>query len=72
MVKFFRDFYCEEEGMGTVEIVIIIAVLVAVALIFKNTITDFATILMENVFNTTNAEDATSSNTGSLMNGAGE
>lgn len=39
MKNLFKRFWKEEEGMGTVEIVIIIAVLVAVALIFRGAIT---------------------------------
>lgn len=52
MTKFLKEFWYEEEGMGTVEIVIIIAVLVAVALIFKGAIMGFATKLMNNAFST--------------------
>jgi len=33
-----KDFINEEDGMGTIEIVIIIAVLVGVALIFKDSV----------------------------------
>lgn len=40
-----------ESGMGTVEIVIIIAVLVVVALVFKDGITNFVTQIIDNVFN---------------------
>ena len=39
-----------EEGMGTVEIVIIIAVLVGLALIFRDAILKFATGVMEALF----------------------
>jgi len=39
-----------EEGMGTVEIVIIIAVLVGLALIFRDAIIDFATGVMSALF----------------------
>lgn len=45
-----KRFWREEDGMGTVEIVIIIAVLVAIALIFKDSITQFAKKLMEKFF----------------------
>ena len=40
----------EEDGMGTVEIVIIIAVLVGIALIFRDAIINFAVKLMKNIF----------------------
>jgi K+ transporter len=40
----------EEDGMGTVEIVIIIAVLVGLALIFRDAIITFATNVMKALF----------------------
>lgn len=43
-------FWKEEDGMGTVEIIIIIAVLVAIALVFKDGITKFVKDLMSNFF----------------------
>jgi len=39
-----------EDGLGTVEIVIIIAVLVGIALIFRDAIINFVTGIMEGVF----------------------
>ncbi|MGI6776774.1 MAG: Flp1 family type IVb pilin [Acetivibrionales bacterium] len=50
MISFIRSHLKKEEGMGTVEIVIIIAVLVGIALIFRDAIIDFVTGIMENVF----------------------
>ena len=44
--KFLRD----EEGMGTVELVLIIAALVVVALLFRNTIMDFVNDQMKGIF----------------------
>ncbi len=38
-LKGFREFLVEEDGMGTVEIVLIIVVLVGLVVIFKNQIT---------------------------------
>ena len=38
MLKLVKGFLKEEEGMGTVEIVLIIAVLVAIALLFNSSI----------------------------------
>jgi Flp pilus assembly pilin Flp len=46
LINFLKD----EEGLGTVEIVIIIAVLVGIALIFRDAIIKFVTQIMENVF----------------------
>lgn len=37
--KNFRQFLCEEDGMGTVEIILIIVVLIGLVIIFKNQIT---------------------------------
>ncbi len=55
MVKLFKDFWYEEDAMGTVEIVIIIAVLVAIAIIFKDSIYNFASDMMKKVFTSDNA-----------------
>jgi Flp pilus assembly pilin Flp len=46
-----KRFAKEEDGMGTVEIVIIIAVLVGLALIFRDAIIRFATDVMDALFN---------------------
>lgn len=43
-------FIREEDGLGTVEIVVIIAVLVGIALIFRDAIIKFVTGIMESVF----------------------
>lgn len=40
----------EEWGMGTVELVIIVAVLVGIALIFRHYIFDFVQDIMANIF----------------------
>lgn len=40
-----------EDGIGTLEVVVIIAVLLAVALLFRTQIMEFATSLLEQVFN---------------------
>jgi hypothetical protein len=45
-----KKFSKGEEGLGTVEIVVIIAVLVGIALIFRDAIIKFAVRIMENVF----------------------
>lgn len=38
MLKTFKDFWKEEDGMGTVEIILIIVVLVGLVIIFKGQI----------------------------------
>ncbi len=50
MLQMLKAFMKDEEGLGTVEIVIIIAVLVGVALIFRNTIFKFARDLISKMF----------------------
>lgn len=49
-MKNLKAFWSEEEGMGTVEIVLIIAVLVAIVLIFRTAIMTFITNAVESVF----------------------
>lgn len=53
-----KKFYQEEEGMGTVEIVMIIGALLCIALLFKNTLIDFVKDLMKNVFKTEGADNS--------------
>ena len=48
-------FKLNRKGMGTVEIIIIIAVLVALALLFKTFILDMAETIFDKIRNTTNA-----------------
>jgi len=50
MSALLKRFWHEEDGMGTVEIVIIIAVLVGLALIFRDAIINFATNIMRALF----------------------
>ncbi len=44
--EFWKRFYEEEDGMGTVEIILIIVVLVGLVIIFKSQISD----LVESIF----------------------
>jgi len=46
-----------KKGMGTVEIVIIVAVLVGVALIFREAILNFVTDMIDGIFNDTEIID---------------
>ena len=48
-LKTFRDFLQEEEGMGTVEIILIIVVLVGLVLIFREQITEIVNGLFEKI-----------------------
>lgn len=45
-VKGLKELWTEEEGMGTVEIILIIVVLVGLVLVFKEQITD----IVDNLF----------------------
>lgn len=63
MLKIINDFIREEDGLGTVEIVIIIAVLVGVALIFRDSLIKFVTGIVDNVFNSNNINSSIDSET---------
>ncbi len=54
MSNVFTRFIKEEDGLGTVEIVIIIAVLVGIALIFRHSIVKFVTKIIDQVFGNDN------------------
>ncbi|MCI9146709.1 MAG: hypothetical protein HFG73_00370 [Hungatella sp.] len=45
-----KRFYEEEEGMGTVEMVMIIAALMCIALLFRRELTEFGENIMKTVF----------------------
>ncbi len=49
-MELMKQFWKEEDGMGTVEIVMIIAALMCIALLFRQTITDFASTIISQVF----------------------
>jgi len=49
-----KSFIQEEEGMGTVEVVLIIVVLIALVAIFKKSLTDLANKLLKKVTNNAN------------------
>lgn len=50
MCKLIKNFFKEEDGMGTVEIILIIAVLVGIALVFRNQIINFVNGIMSSIF----------------------
>ena len=50
MLSLVKGFVKDEEGMGTVEIVVIIAVLVTVALIFRKAITQWVQDTLADIF----------------------
>ena len=51
-----RNFWDEEEGMGTVEMVLIIAALVCVALLFREALVNFIKDALGNVFGSDTTE----------------
>lgn len=57
MKELWTRFWQEEEGFGTVELVILIGVLVAIALLFRSTIITFLKDLMNKVFNVNDVPD---------------
>ena len=46
MLKTWKDFWKEEDGMGTVEVILIIVVLISLVMIFKEQLTK----LVESIF----------------------
>lgn len=58
MLNLVKGFIKDEEGMGTVEIVVIIAVLVTIALIFRKAITQWVEDTLKDIF-----DDATDKTT---------
>lgn len=56
-MELLRRFWTEEDGMGTVEIVMIIAALMCIALLFRKQVVQFANDIMEKVFKKEFVED---------------
>lgn len=54
LVKNLKQFWLEEDGMGTVEIILIIVVLVGLVIIFKNQITTIVNTLFDKITAKTN------------------
>lgn len=52
MLKLMKRLAIEEDGISTVEIVVIIAVLVGIALLFRKSITAYVQKVIENFINT--------------------
>lgn len=46
------DFLCQEDGVGVIEVVLILVVLIGLVIIFKGQITD----LLENIFKEINSQ----------------
>ena len=54
-MKNFKDFLVEEEGMGVVEVILIIVILISLAAIFKNQITSLVNKILKKI--TTQADE---------------
>lgn len=52
MKDFFKGFWYEEEGMEIIQVIMIIAIVIALALLFKDGIMDYAQKLMTKFFDT--------------------
>lgn len=52
-LKSFRQFLAEEDGMGTVEVILIIVVLVGLVIIFKEKITEVVNSIFTKITNQT-------------------
>ena len=53
MINLLKGFFKEEDGMGTVEIVIIVAVLVGLALIFRKQMYSLVNQIFDKIFGST-------------------
>lgn len=49
MLKTLRNFWKEEDGMGTVEIILIIVVLISLVMIFKSQLTNLVGSIFEKI-----------------------
>lgn len=47
MIKLLKRFWQEDDGVGTVEILLILAVLVAIAVVFRNQVYNWVQTLMD-------------------------
>lgn len=52
MLKILKEFLSEEDGISTVEIVVIIAVLIGIALLFRKSITAYVQKVISNFIDT--------------------
>lgn len=62
MKEFWKRFWKEEDGMETIEVVVIIAVLIAIALIFRKAIVGFVQKLVDQLFSDGNVGTITNIN----------
>ncbi len=51
LAESFKNFITEEDGIGSVEMILILVVLIGIVIIFKNQITTLVTNIWENITN---------------------
>jgi Flp pilus assembly pilin Flp len=56
MKKKIKNFLYSQKGINTVEVVIILAIVVGLALLFRKQLVSFATGIMDSIFNNTNVD----------------
>lgn len=54
-IKGLREFIQEEDGMGTVELILIIVVLISLVIIFKSQLTSLVNTIFEKITSTANS-----------------
>jgi Flp pilus assembly pilin Flp len=52
MAEFIRKFINDKKGLNTVEIVVLVAIAIGLALIFKDQITQFVKTILDNILDT--------------------
>ncbi len=62
-MELLKEFYTDEEGLGTVEMVVLLAVLVSVALIFRKQVIDFVDNRLQKILGTDNNTSITQDST---------
>ena len=55
MLKTWKDFWKEEDGMGTIEIILIIVVLISLVMIFKTQLTNLIGSVFEKIVRQANS-----------------
>lgn len=49
-MKMLKEFWAEEEGIATVDVLLVLAVLIIIAILFRKTIIDWVNKMLANVF----------------------
>ena len=54
-MEWLKEFYMDEEGLGTVEMVVLLAVLVSIALVFREKVFNFVRNSLDDIFGDSNS-----------------